>query len=101
PATTYFNTLSLHDALPISHRGECLAHATTIDRRAVGRRKLPRHDRLPAAHAVASCSGEVETVGRLQAHAQVADHQLVAIDACARSEENTSQLQSREKLVCR
>src|SRR3712207_8105335 len=71
PATTEIYTLSLHDALPIS--------AAAPRRAAVpGRRRRPRAAALRAAD-----------VDRLRE------------PGAARSEEHTSELQSRQYLVCR
>src|SRR3712207_8213127 len=75
-ATTEIYTLSLHDALPIS-------------RRAAGARGL-RH-RPPGARQGADRRG---TRRRARAHPALHGHPL-------RSEEHTSELQSRQYLVCR
>src|SRR3712207_8125992 len=78
-ATTEIYTLSLHDALPISHRR---ARPPTVDRARAGapeRRRLTRPPRLPG-HAGAD---------------------LIRPPSPRRSEEHTSELQSRQYLVCR
>src|SRR3712207_7025006 len=73
-ATTEIYTLSLHDALPIS----LLALAVPPAPQARGQQELPR--------------GKPEDVG-------VSSERLRRIDD--RSEEHTSELQSRQYLVCR
>src|SRR5690606_41633298 len=85
PPTSQIYTLSLHDALPISfvHDVERLCHlADQLADRHVG--ELVVH--LPALDAV-----EVQDV--------VDEHRQAL--AFLRSEEHTSELQSRENLVCR
>src|SRR3712207_9115645 len=75
-ATTEIYTLSLHDALPISDPGQ---HRGAPDRRAArGRRAARRYRRARPPRA-----------GRQPGRAG------------ARSEEHTSELQSRQYLVCR
>src|SRR3712207_7301679 len=76
-ATTEIYTLSLHDALPISG---CLAFGTA--ERHVGRVDLLRRQ-------------DADRPG------QTALAQPVAELGCLRSEEHTSELQSRQYLVCR
>src|SRR3712207_7997537 len=79
PATTEIYTLSLHDALPISGS---LAGA------------LPRRARAQAAPALgAALSAWPAGSWRAQ--------ELAADGSAARSEEHTSELQSRQYLVCR
>src|SRR5690606_41581796 len=87
PATTETYTLSLHDALPI----------------------------LPPARRMQACRNDVESLGsggcgglETQPLQLVLDLVRRSTDACAdldcrflRSEEHTSELQSRENLVCR
>src|SRR3712207_8113608 len=80
PATTEIYTLSLHDALPIlAHHQAPPAHPLNGRRSTtgcgLGRRLLPR---LPGGR----CHGEANR-------------------PCSRSEEHTSELQSRQYLVCR
>src|SRR5690606_41100670 len=82
PATSPIYTLSLHDALPISlHRHECRDHPE-------GRSQGERGEREAAR-------GEGD-------HQRGPPGQLVSDGAVGeRSEEHTSELQSRENLVCR
>src|SRR3712207_8963627 len=76
-ATTEIYTLSLHDALPIYHRlGEDAGHEE-VD--VVGAR---------------SSDGAAEDVAEHQ-------HEEHRLDEQERSEEHTSELQSRQYLVCR
>src|SRR5690606_41705741 len=90
--TTEVYTLSLHDALPIfqaeHHRGgELGVHhqvAAVAD----------HHHHL----ALRRSQLHAQAAGDLVAHARVAVLEVVAV---ARSEEHTSELQSRENLVCR
>src|SRR5690606_40943347 len=78
-ATTELYTLSLHDALPILHR----SRGARADRRAARR----GHDRPePAARRLPALARHPEPVFARKP---------------ARSEEHTSELQSREKLVWR
>src|SRR3712207_7090579 len=76
-ATTEIYTLSLHDALPICRRGRADGGAGRL-------RRLHRLDRAVAAGAV----GAIRRAGR-------------AAGGAPRSEEHTSELQSRQYLVCR
>src|SRR5690606_42014105 len=91
PATTQIYTLSLHDALPIwcSHR----RHRRRWPPRTAHR---PRRERHAAPHAL-SCSLQRQP---LAAHPSL-HRPRRAGPWCARSEEHTSELQSRENLVCR
>src|SRR3712207_8732109 len=87
-ATTEIYTLSLHDALPIFVAGG--------DGRAD----------LVARHERDVVDGEdVRRVGHRHEQAVLADardgHRLVALGGGGRSEEHTSELQSRQYLVCR
>src|SRR5690606_41751638 len=82
-ATTAIYTLSLHDALPISARGRCTAIASTSVR-------VRRSRRTPSARAV---------VRSPRARTPRSDSGRGTVSA--RSEEHTSELQSRENLVCR
>src|SRR5690606_39742863 len=77
PATAYVYTLSLHDALPISHRGL---------RRRRARIRAPHRLRDDGLGVRASKKGAGCDLSR---------------SSEARSEEHTSELQSRENLVCR
>src|SRR3712207_8019963 len=84
-ATTEIYTLSLHDALPISPAGaEQLRHAGPAGGQSLRHR---RHD-LAAA--------PLET-----ARGGIRGRATVRTAAAARSEEHTSELQSRQYLVCR
>src|SRR5207249_10061947 len=80
PPTTELYTLSLHDALPISHA---------------------RLQRLPAPEAGAVL--DVDAVGArvLRDHEQLLHARLHQVLRLLRSEEHTSELQSRFDLVCR
>src|SRR5690606_41279188 len=89
PATAQIHTLSLHDALPIS-AGRCLPAAIDEELSAVVHGVSGVWNRRP-------CSG-----------ARLADRGAAAGPAqgrtvlpMIRSEEHTSELQSRENLVCR
>src|SRR2546422_7069806 len=77
-ATTEIYTLSLHDALPIFER---LAPAVQL---------------LLRAEIGAAQGREVSFVGRPDGNGRIVDARVVA-----RSEEHTSELQSRLHLVCR
>src|SRR3712207_9376220 len=83
-ATTEIYTLSLHDALPISQNGGSGARAGA--RRAAAVRRLVRTDGAGARRPdrgddQGRAGAEIATIGR--------------------SEEHTSELQSRQYLVCR
>src|SRR5690349_24678975 len=80
PTTTEISTLSLHDALPIS--------------RFVAVIQLPRIERLVIAEVDQRYAGDERAGGQI---AQLAD----MVVARLRSEEHTSELQSRRDLVCR
>src|SRR3712207_9225584 len=79
-ATTEIYTLSLHDALPI------LTPAPLLESYAAGRWFTATDEGTPLADAVTG-----ETVARVSS---------AGLDV-ARSEEHTSELQSRQYLVCR
>src|SRR3712207_8194797 len=79
-ATTEIYTLSLHDALPIFRCRQALRHSHT-SRRAGGRRSRRRYDR-----SYAGTQSQANRFGCSQTD---------------RSEEHTSELQSRQYLVCR
>src|SRR5690606_41860480 len=89
PATTELYTLSLHDALPISteierfYQTQCLSDSV----RGRGRRPHAAHTVIAIGHA-----------NRLTL-ARLIPREIGARDV--RSEEHTSELQSRENLVCR
>src|SRR5207302_10889015 len=84
PATTQIYTLSLHDALPISRRRP--SDITHIDKE----------------FAQAAARGQPHTgiPGAVPLH-QAMQIREELIEAEQRSEEHTSELQSRENLVCR
>src|SRR5207302_11414587 len=87
PAPTHFYTLSLHDALPIFVVGgeDRARHAARVF--VHRRRERRRHDHLHRRGGRSPSPARLEVVvGRVGAH---------------RSEEHTSELQSRENLVCR
>src|SRR2546422_8143175 len=73
-ATTEIYTLSLHDALPISSRSRSPRPTSSSPRR----RRPTKNDRSPSARWASGC-----------------------VTSSRRSEEHTSELQSRLHLVCR
>src|SRR5690606_41994965 len=82
PATSEISTLSLHDALPI-----CRGRPATISAMLTVKSSLrAMNSRVPSSGST-SQNGPAFTSGRSP--------------AAARSEEHTSELQSRENLVCR
>src|SRR5690606_41895130 len=88
PLTTEISTLSLHDALPIFQATEFADALQTIAQGvAVNAQRLGTGLNLPVMGA--PC---------LQRRAQ---HTLAVLRQHLRSEEHTSELQSRENLVCR
>src|SRR5206468_9511571 len=88
PAETY--TLSLHDALPIS----ALMRLST----AVAFRAMPPHPQMPMMPIrFRSTSG----LSPRKSTAALKSSVLMSGDAMLRSEEHTSELQSRSDLVCR
>src|SRR5690606_39738003 len=97
-ATTYICTLSLHDALPILAVDEVDRRLVAWDQAlvAVGRRVRERQDGRrvgqQAADVPAADVGEPGVAGL------VVEQRLARLP---RSEEHTSELQSRENLVCR
>src|SRR3712207_8591628 len=89
-ATTEIYTLSLHDALPISHE--------------VGKRFSKSIEDALVEVGILPAHGELNVLAELLAH--VADDAREAAEELvnrhhARSEEHTSELQSRQYLVCR
>src|SRR5690606_40726219 len=91
--TTVLYTLSLHDALPIWKENDCRARAG-----AMSERDLP-----PVGHWVKlrlSHSGQMATTFRENKRQRFWAKRAISSSSC-RSEEHTSELQSREKLVCR
>src|SRR5690606_42142489 len=98
-STTAIYTLSLHDALPISGAGDHgagNAKGNDLDRRDHG----AALDACPVGEGSEGDGGfdGVEGVDRRPVHAQDTRRSSEKID---RSEEHTSELQSRENLVCR
>src|SRR5690606_41813519 len=85
-------TLSLHDALPISGRGRGVPLLTP---RGLARRCLGRQDAGDKLHG--GPSGKVAGAAGGGGPRGV----QVVRERSARSEEHTSELQSRENLVCR
>src|SRR3712207_8258820 len=84
-ATTEIYSLSLHDALPISNRCRSIppwSCSASRRRRRRGRRSATRVCSAPA------CSPRTRSTSAARSHR-------------ARSEEHTSELQSRQYLVCR
>src|SRR5690606_41903074 len=95
-STTAISPLSLHDALPISQRA--------LRRR--GARKQRIQVQVDAGHRPVGLLGEgladVERPFVLVAvHEHDGQDELVRLVEAIRSEEHTSELQSRENLVCR
>src|SRR3712207_7299840 len=82
-ATTEIYTLSLHDALPISEEDVALSPDALMDIKVRVWAEIGR-TRLPLANATSLPPG-----------------MLVDLDKEHRSEEHTSELQSRQYLVCR
>src|SRR5437870_10972340 len=87
--TTANYTLSLHDALPISDVGD-------DEREALGGERRERLGHRARAGDVVALLGE-QLGGGLAHRRVVVDHE----SAAQRSEEHTSELQSRGHLVCR
>src|SRR5690606_39645145 len=90
PATTQISTLSLHDALPISHAQDDAAIETlevTMQLLREGATVPDAVTRIELPPAVRDAAAENAARGPDRAN--------------ARSEEHTSELQSRENLVCR
>src|SRR5690606_41035465 len=87
PATYEIYPLSLHDALPIWRR--CLAHRTTVVVAAAG------------ALLAAALTAVLPLIVRHVVDETTSGAASVLPWALARSEEHTSELQSRENLVCR
>src|SRR5690606_41942862 len=83
PATTELVALSLHDALPISDEAVV----------------LPALD--PLINARIPCVSLDRRLHRPDVPYVTSDNQRGAAEAVLRSEEHTSELQSRENLVCR
>src|SRR5690606_41526662 len=97
PPLTATYTLSLHDALPISRVRRvptaAAARAETRRRRALAERNRPEHPQRrtrPPARGRLHAGRRLRVVGVRR-----------TLGSLARSEEHTSELQSRENLVCR
>src|SRR3712207_7254583 len=83
-ATTEISTLSLHDALPISVAGTGPSQTSTA----------PRRTGAPgSSSSTASCCSSTKRTSASSSSSE--------ITAAWRSEEHTSELQSRQYLVCR
>src|SRR5690606_40106359 len=93
-AATLFSTLSLHDALPILDL-ELLVGAIDVLARGVGQKIL----HLQFDHR--GVAPGLVVLGLQYDHRLRTDHDHVADAQFLRSEEHTSELQSRENLVCR
>src|SRR5207244_12972985 len=98
--TSAIYTLSLHDALPIWHRGVAVASdSPAVPERAI--ECLPEHDPHVLGRVVGAC---LQVTGRLHREVQagVASEQVEhVVEEADRSEEHTSELQSPDHLVCR
>src|SRR5690606_41969170 len=90
-ATTETYTLSLHDALPISPTPEGVGEGTAGRRKESGGRGQWSRTRRPPARGWS----------REGTHCPLPDGEAVGSLPPLRSEEHTSELQSRENLVCR
>src|SRR3712207_8691018 len=82
PATTEIYTLSLHDALPIFGYSSVMIDGS----------RLPFEDNVAVTRAV---------VQRAHAHGVWVEGEVGGVAGDERSEEHTSELQSRQYLVCR
>src|SRR5690606_39772800 len=96
PTETY--TLSLHDALPIWGRASARPNLSASARGAG--REAARRGAAAAARPRGGARGDGDRAGR-DAAAGLGGPPGGAADAGGRSEEHTSELQSRENLVCR
>src|SRR3712207_8931505 len=83
-ATTEIYTLSLHDALPIYGSGTPARRASSVGQ---------------ASTAAARSSANSTPVRRSSSGSH--SHETMRAMSCTRSEEHTSELQSRQYLVCR
>src|SRR5690606_41424727 len=86
PASTEIYTLSLHDALPIFLRSTNLGPSTSSG---TGHTPTHQHPNTPTHQNQHISSSQAAPFPRLSTHMNT------------RSEEHTSELQSRENLVCR
>src|SRR5690606_40276340 len=99
--TTQLYTLSLHDALPICIRNAPLAHHCSDFLTAA---VAEIGDELDELHAESSSRERWRSLAGEQGRRQPRDDVsclLGAVASTTRSEEHTSELQSRENLVCR
>src|SRR5690606_41581958 len=92
PPSTAISPLSLHDALPIYHRPRALRRA----RAGAGRGHALDPPQPGAVRGPAQTGGEVRRDRRSRGR-----RLRVSAAGQLRSEEHTSELQSRENLVCR
>src|SRR5690606_41623801 len=99
PVPTRFHPLSLHDALPISGHFEAGSFANQYEGAAFTPQAIHGID----AHAKgARKSATIHKHWGSRCIVIVSKHMLNRFDyECSRSEEHTSELQSRENLVCR
>src|SRR5206468_12977441 len=99
PSPSLHSPLSLHDALPIWGRHVLGVGAVRRHSDVAGR---CRAQCLPTAPAEpADAAGEIEVAGHAVADTDVSDLGTDLDDLARRSEEHTSELQSRSDLVCR
>src|SRR5207247_11275820 len=101
PLTPQFYTLSLHDALPISggrFQPEWRRFRQTGNEAFPAKLKHCSHKRCGKTIAW-FCEQSIHTTGRQTWQCLI--ELTSAVRACARSEEHTSELQSRVDLVCR
>src|SRR5206468_11913653 len=99
PASTELYTLSLHDALPISKTGRVrsMGHdsMTPSSSAAMSRRSMPEPKPTPGV-------GSPPSSATRPSYRPPPPSELCAPSSgCVRSEEHTSELQSRSELVCR
>src|SRR5690606_39808844 len=98
-ARTEIYTLSLHDALPISVRGRSVVHETD------GQRQLSYRRGVALAHDCSARPGSQRpspaTESGKHEREPFSGREVLARVGRSRSEEHTSELQSRENLVCR
>src|SRR5207247_10540230 len=95
-ARAYMYPLSLHVALPISTGPTAASMGEALPRLAALAVKLGRHAEIGPAHEEGYFSSGVRRNTRLDRPAAER-----ALDMLLRSEEHTSELQSRVDLVCR
>src|SRR5690606_39523880 len=100
PPTIEIDARSLHDALPISPGGPGNVARTAREAPRTARaRDLAGAAVHPRAGAPVPLPGTGRADGRALPHGRASHH--VPERSVARSEEHTSELQSRENLVCR